>query len=261
MAKSLLSAVLPIAVSDMKGEAAVAAFRNFSSQMIIASSSASKALNSFSETLKKSSTVDGMRIMSVSDMGDKIRGATIERMWIDEVEHIHARNYEKILADKFTEEDEMTKKQSEPMSSEATAALETAVERINAHFKSWAMEDEKATLLGPGTLTVEGAKGFRKRNHIGGESFIYKSARIGAVARGARIIVVLKPDFAAEYTHVEMSDTEAMGQLDNFRGVMREALGTDFVEEMKRIRAIDDTARDEVAALAKMNEYKDFGAW
>lgn len=153
---------------------------------------------------------------------------------------------------------------TDPLSPEALAAIEGVILKLNRYFADGLdteLDIPLATLLGPGSLTVNTSKGYRKRNHIGGESFIYSSARLGARTRGARIIIEMKPDFAAEYTTLEMTDDEAISQLDTFRQVAREAIGEDFVAEMKRIRTIDAVARDTVAAIAKMDDYKDFGAW
>lgn len=153
---------------------------------------------------------------------------------------------------------------TDPLTTEAMAELEGVIQKLNEYFAAGldtSLDIPLGVLLGPGTLTVNTTKGYRKRNHIGGESFIYTGARIGALTRGARIIIELKPDFAAEYTTLEMTEDEAINQLDTFRQVAREAIGNDFVAEMKRIRTIDAVARDTVAAIAKMDDYKDFGAW
>jgi hypothetical protein len=193
-----------------------------------------------------------------------IRGTGIEKMWMDEIEQMHNREYEKILADNISQGSNMAGTNTDPLSPEALAAIEGVIQKLNEYFAAGldtSLDIPLATLLGPGALTVNTSKGYRKRNHIGGESFIYSSARLGARTRGARIIIELKPDFASEYTMLEMTDDEAINQLDTFRQVAREAIGDDFVAEMKRIRTIDAVARDTVAAIAKMDDYKDFGAW
>jgi hypothetical protein len=208
----------------------------------------------------------GKVVLTSTPEPSAIRGTTIEKMWIDEIEQIHNREYEKILADNISQGNDMAGSTTDPLTTEAMAELEGVIIKLNEYFNSTSdpfdpLELPLGVLLGPGTLTVNTSKGYRKRNHIGGESFIYTGARIGALTRGARIIIELKPDFAAEYTTLEMTEDEAINQLDTFRQVAREAIGNDFVAEMKRIRTIDAVARDTVAAIAKMDDYKDFGAW
>ena len=207
----------------------------------------------------------GARTMSkMNDAFKRFGGTSIDKIWVDELLDIHGAEYAKILAGNSQNEEVMATKKykdSDSMSSEAMRQLESIVAALNGHFQGLCEDDAKATLLGPGSLTVNSPKGFRKRNHIGGETFIYREARIGSLTVGARIIITLRPDFAADYSTIEMTEEEAVAQLDSFRMVAREAIGTDFVSEMKRIRTMDAVARDEAAVMTKVNDYEDFGIW
>jgi hypothetical protein len=164
----------------------------------------------------------------------------------------------------FTNEDFRKLYLTDPMSKDDTLTevqqeLDKLCERMTAYFAAAPDIDITTTLSGPGNLTVSvPGKGYRKRNHVGGEEFVAKSARRGA---SDKIIFVFKPASASEYTEMEMTEVDAAAQLNGGRALLNAAAGGDFFAELRNIRAIGQKQKQALEVVAKQATYPDFGSW
>lgn len=147
-----------------------------------------------------------------------------------------------------------------PLSQLAIDGLEQLA--INLTFGFSAKDSILAELYSPATLTVAmPGKGYRKQAFVGGETFYFYRAKVGAASMGNRLIFILKPVDAAAYTEVEMTENEAHDLLGSFRAKMTQALGRDYMAAHTAIRKLDQEARAEETMKEKFDDYETFGSW
>jgi hypothetical protein len=139
-------------------------------------------------------------------------------------------------------------------------ALVALVTNITAHFRN---KPQTFMLNAPAQLTCKKSNGgFTKKAHIGGEEFSPVSAYVG---KRQNIIFILKPDFPAEYEHIELGDREAINMLTNFNPYLNEAMtnGGRFDASLKKIKKMESNNKESKSLEGKSEQYADigFGTW
>lgn len=129
------------------------------------------------------------------------------------------------------------------------------VAELNARIKA---QKYNFMLSTPANLTVKEGGGYKKRSHIGGEEFEFDSVYKGKTG----IICVFKPKAVEKYTHMEMSEKQAMTKLTNFKTIMETQIMTGEIAATVKgaaKRAADDKERQKTASC--LDRYSDFGSF
>jgi hypothetical protein len=147
----------------------------------------------------------------------------------------------------------------------AATATQERLELLVVDMNEWlnGATDEEAppvVLFAPESLTVETATAYAKMPHIGGESFTPVSAYLG---KRGKIIVKFKPEFAAEFTHMEMSVDDACKKLNGFSLIAESCVEGGLSHRLKTIMTTASSEREREAVKDKFAEYADigFGSW
>ncbi len=116
----------------------------------------------------------------------------------------------------------------------------------------------QVSLKGPASLTVASEKGFRKAQHMGMENFKLKGVYMGK--RGS-LVWQFKPEDVADYTTMEMTDSEAFKQLNGFKEAMNQVLSEESLAWLKNMKNQKVKEAEEAKLETARTSYADFGSW
>lgn len=201
----------------------------------------------------------------------RITGARSDFVWYDEAEKVDPEEFRRMMSvnypsQRFEGADDMAigkgpKNIKQPLSPEAVLALENLANQMSQRLAATSGQDRRVTLAGPGNMTVTGPSGYRKRNHLGGEEFTMIDVRVGSPRNGYPLIFAMKPTSVADYSHMEMSQTECEANLNDWRSAVDRAAGGNFYVELEKVRTIDHAKVIEQERQRMAGDYQEFGAW
>lgn len=184
--------------------------------------------------------------LMMAKVEEKIRGLRMDKVWLNEEEMAATKE---------------SKMKEPPLSEEAKRQLSALAEDMSEYFATHTGPDVRVALLSPANLTVTSGVGYSKRNFVGGEEFNIAGVYVGSPKRGCKLIFKLRPNFAAEFQHVEIEHDKCFELLERFRGVVNAAAGGDFIACLRDVRGVDDRKRAEQEAQKSMADYGEFGTW
>lgn len=148
------------------------------------------------------------------------------------------------------------------MTSEAEAQSLFQGEMAKGIGEQFALDKRAFSLAGPCILTVIKNLQFTKRSHIGGESLVPMGCYVG---KRHSLIYIMRPEFASDYQHVEITASEAKTFFgSDFHNYMRQSSAGKKMDQMVASAKLAVTAAKEAKvseAKSKVYASMGWGAW